>query len=185
MKSIGQTSVFSRFELGAHVRLSQMASYFTPAERNQILAQIDQAEKNVRMFGELVQWSQTNDPNLVKFLGQDHTRFWALFESLPSLGLGVDNLEIRLSDVEGEAWYRPTGIEAANFNQWLTAVNEMKKIVDAHKAAPANVGPLAKPLPSSVTGGAPGFLSSGPTTKEILIGAGIAVGAGILIAVLT
>lgn len=184
MRAIFQSGAFSRFDLGSHARSLSQAAYLSVAQRDALLGQIAQAEANIKIIADLVSWSNANDPQLRKFLGQDNTRFWTLGESLPALLPTVASVKERLSDVEGESWYVPTGTEDANLKQFLTAVSEMKKIVDIHKVSPPNFGPLVQPLPPSVTGQLQD-VSSGPTTNEILIGAGLAVGLGILIAVIS
>lgn len=159
--------------------------YLTQTERDAILAQIDAAVKNIKPLDDMIVWSSDNDPKLKNMLGSDYTRFWALSNSIAPLYGTVEDLGTRLREVDAEAWYRPGADELAAVKQWTIGVNEMYKILQAHKT-PAKPLPLTSKPPPSIAptqvvtampkGGT--LTSTGPTTTEYLVATGLAVGIG-------
>jgi len=180
-------------------------------ERNAIVNQISLALDKVPPIDDLIAYSGEYDRDLRKTLGSDASRFFALSNSIAPLFPMVNDVLFRMSDPEPAMWTIPTAEEAAAVKQWTMGVNEMYKIYLAHKdlplvlapgvpappgftrtsEAPATQAVPAQPTPTPVPAPtrapatvAPGAPKKGIGTKEILLGGGVAVGLGVLIALL-
>lgn len=154
--------------------------YLTQAERDRLLAEIRAAQSKLKPIEDLMAWSQDNDPQLKKYLGLDSTRFLALSNSISPIYPTAQELADRLAETDAEYWYRPSDQELAEVKQVVTGLNEMSKLIDKNKAKPYTAAPGTKPPPVLVPG-VP-VTSGGISTKDILIGGGVAVGLGLLIA---
>jgi hypothetical protein len=162
--------------------------YLTQTERDKLLAQIDEAVKKVKPLDDMIVWSMDNDPQLKNMLGSDHTRFWALSNSIAPLYKDVKSVGDRLKETDAEAWYRPDAEELASIKQWVTGVNEMYKILQAHQT-PVTPHRLTSTPPPSIAlaptaatmpkGGA--LTSTGTSTTEYLVAGGVAIGLGTLL----
>lgn len=185
MKTFFAPAPFSRFDLGRHVRvaprLGQMVDpYLSDAERIQLVAQIDAALARVKPIEDILAWSGDNDPGLKIYLGQDATRFYALSNSIAPLYPSVEQVYERLTDTDAENWFRPNDEEYAAIRQWTTGINEMYRILQNRRTGPLQLAPGTKP-PPTLTPTAPQLISRGPSTNDILIAGGIALGLGVLI----
>lgn len=170
--------------------LGQMESpYLEQAERDRLLQEIQGAVKLVKPLDDIISWSVRNDEQLKNTLGTDWTRFFALSNSIAPLYPTVADLGDRLAQTDAEYWYRPKQEELASVKQWITGIQEMYKILQAHPtpAKPLPVGTKPPPsvapaavAPAKMPTGGP-LTSTGPSTTDYLIGAGVAVGLGALI----
>lgn len=189
-------------------RLGQEVFTVEQAERDRIVNEISAALAKVPPLDDLIAYSSKSDPDLRRTLGQDATRFFALSNSIAPLFEKVRAVQLRMSDPDPEFWNAPDAAEQAAIKQWTTGVSEMHKIYMAHKDLPVEV-PVGTPPPPGFTrvvapgvspggqvspGGAPtgrptagptaGPQATGPSTSDLLIGGGIAVGLGLVIALL-
>lgn len=183
MRSMFVVAPFQRFDLGRHLllnqRLGQMVDpYFSQAERDKWLIDIQSAQSKVKPIDDLFVWSQDNDPGLQKYLGTDASRFRVLSGSIAPLYPTVRDLADRLAQSDAEYWYRPTDAEIAQVKQWVTGINEMYKIFQAHKAVPYTPAPGTKPPPATAPMPVPAGI--GVSGQDLLIGGAVVAGLGIL-----
>jgi hypothetical protein len=179
MKTIFSPAPFARFNLGRAI-LSE-DPYLTQAERDAMLKEILEAMRLVKPIDDLIAWSSKNDPQLKTYLGTDWTRFFALSNSIAPLYKTVAFIADRLAETDAEYWYRPNPDEIAAVRQWTTGIREMYKIMQAHPWTPQALGPGMVPPPSAAPASVAQLPSAGPSTQDILLGAGAATGLGLLI----
>jgi hypothetical protein len=168
------------------------APYLTQAERDKLLLEIQGAMSKVRPIDDLFVWSVDNDPGLKKYLGQDASRFMALSNSIAPLYPSVEAVANRLADTDAENWYVPDAEEYAAIKQWATGINEMFKLMQAHRALPYTPPVGTKPPPTTAPTGvvkASGTPTAptgaaGISTETMLIGGAVAIGLGLLVAAL-
>lgn len=184
MRSMFVAAPFQRFDLGRHLLLNQSLGqmvdpYFSQAERDKWLIDIQSAQSKVKPIEDLFAWSADNDPGLIKYLGNDAARFRALSTSIAPLYPTVRDLGDRLAQSDAEYWYRPTDQEIAQVKQWVTGVTEMYKIYQGHKALPYTAAPGTK-LPPVTVPMPTGPSAPGISTQDLLIGGGVIAGLGVL-----
>lgn len=186
MSSIFSQEQFPRFDLGRQIlqgrKLAQptVNPYLSLAEKDELLGRIQEAVKLTKPIDDIMSWSGDNDPGLKSYLGLDSTRFFALSNSIADLYPTVSDVGQRLQEKDAEYWFRPSAEELAAIKQWTTGVTEMYKLLDKKKAQVYTPAPGMK-VPPSILPAATGRLSSGPSTTEILIGGGLAVGLGVVL----
>lgn len=186
-------------------RLGQGGVTLTQGDRDVLVNQISAAVNKVSALEDLIVWSGDYDPNLRIALGIDATRFFTLSNSIASLFPQVKDVLLRISDPDPEFWVAPSTAEDAAIRQWTTGVNEMHRIYMAHKGLQLTLPPGVPPPPgftftsptpatqiiqprppagAQARAGVPVPIApQGPTTTELLIGGGLALGLGLLISV--
>lgn len=190
MRSIFGQAPFVRFDLGRHLLNNpvlgqdngeKVTDPFLPqAQRDSVLLEINSAMAKVKPIEDLIAWSGDNDPGLKKYLGADATRFYALSNSIAPLYGIVEMVITRLSDPDRDYWL-VADEDLAGVKQWTTGINQMYSIYQGHKALPYTPPPGTKAPPTT----APTGLISGLSTQDLLIGGGVAVGLGLLVALLS
>lgn len=183
----------SRHWMGGYNALGQGAETMTPPDRENMLAAINAAMEKVPALEDLIAYSGDYDPNLTRTLGMDSSRFFALSNSIAPLYPTVKAMQDMLYEPEPAMWIVPTAAEFAAVKQWVTGISEMYKIFLAHRNLPLSL-PLeteAPPgftntktptTPTVVTRPAATPAAEGPfSTKNVIIGGGIAAAVGILI----
>jgi hypothetical protein len=181
-------------------------------ERNLLVEQISAALDKVPPIDDLISYSGEYDRDLKKTLGTDASRFFALSNTIAPVFPRVNDVLFRMSYSEPAMWTVLTTEELASVKQWTTGVNEMYNIYLAHKDLPLVLAPgvpappgftrtseapatqvvpapsptpapaPTAPRPATIAPGAPSKKGFG--TQELLIGCGVAVGLGVLIALL-
>jgi hypothetical protein len=175
------------------------------ADRDLLVNKISTAVNKVSALEDLIVWSGDHDPDLRIALGIDATRFFTLSNSIAPLFPQVKDVLLRISDPDPEFWVAPSTAEEAAIRQWTTGVNEMHRIYMAHKGLQLTLPPGVPPPPGfTFTSPAPATqiiqarppagapapvrapaptVPQGIATTDLLIGGGLALGLGILIAV--
>jgi hypothetical protein len=170
-------------------RMGQMEDpYLTQVERDKLMAEIQAAVKVVKPLDDMIAWSADNDPQLKNMLGSDWTRFWALSNSIAPLYATVEEVADRMAQTDAEYWYRPRAEEFAAVKQWTTGVQEMYKILMAHKTPAKPLPVTSKPPPPTTPAGVVttmpkggALTSTGPSTLEYVVAGGAAIGLGVLL----
>lgn len=168
----------------------------SPPDRDAILQAINAASEKIPALDDLVSYSNDYDRNLLRTLGTDASRFFALSNSIAPLYPTVQAVLDRMYEPEPALWTAPTADEAAAVRQWTTGVNEMHKIFVARKDLPLVIPPNV-PAPPGFTKAAPAPATQRTvveqrrlpspevqdvlSTQNLLIGGGIATALGILI----
>lgn len=185
---------------GARARLGQ-AETLSRAERDRVVAALTSTSAKMRALEDLVSYAVDHDFGLERTLGADAERFYGLWNSAGAYWGTAETVLDRLADPDPESWsIEPEELDEAE--KWRVAVGQMDLIVAAHRHVPLELPPgipsppgftKAYPQGSTPPVGRPSGAgpmrpseqpSGGPTTGDLLLGAGIALGAGLLIAAL-
>lgn len=164
------------------------------AERNAILAQIDDGLSKVGVIDDLIAWSASNDPNLQRTLGADAARFFRISNEIAPLFPMVQALYDRLSSEDATDWVILDPDELPAVEDWTRGIADMYAIYTAHRPGrdiPVQIQvpvPVPYVVPTSVPPQTiiiqePSLL--GVPQSQLLIGGAVAIAATALVLILT
>lgn len=120
------------FELGQPAVPEAPYKTVSAAQRNAIINQLSTAIDKAKILDDFIATKTKEDPGLQEAFGLDHTRFWALSNSIAPEFQAVEAVLGRMSDPDPQYWAEVSTEEAQKIKNWTVGIDEMMKILLKH-----------------------------------------------------